>query len=1196
MTRVLLASTTALVLCTAVVASSSLPLHFEQDSSGALVSRNRAYVLTLDRSGMGITTRDAQHRAASVTTTFPGARDTAPAGDGLSAARANYLIGADPAQWHTGAPMFDRAIYRDLYPGIDLVFYGSEGKLEYDFVVRPGSDPRRISMEIGGASRVRIDANGALTLSTAAGEIEWKKPVVYQNIAGVRHEVAGRFVRSGRRIRFALGAYDRKQELVIDPTLVYASYLGGSDNEGARGLAVDSSGNFYITGFTFSQNVPHTGGSLQPAYHGGTAFADIGGDAFVAKFNSSGALVYVTYLGGKSDDSGMAIAADSSGNAYVAGWTSSTDFPTTHGVFQSTFGGASTNAALGVSFGDAFVAKLNPSGNALVYSTYLGGSADDLAAAIAIDSAGNAYIGGATRSTNFPTKNPAQSSFKGAGGEPPLGPFPYLEQMGDGFVAKLSGDGSSLTYSTYLGGSLDDAVTAIAVDAAGNAYAGGLTVSKDFPTLAALQSTYGGGADVNSAQPVITTGDGFVSKFDSTGKLSYSTYLGGSSDDAVMGIAVDSTGAAYVTGFTSSANFPVTSNAAQKAFKGPATITGQRGFVWGDGFVAKLAASGNSLVYSTYLGGSGDDAGMAIALDGAGEAFVGGFSWSAHDFPISADALQKVWGGTQSGFTDPTGDGFVAKVSADGSTFVYSTYYGGSADEAVTGIALDSQGNVYFGGVTTSANLSTTSNAAQPKFAGEDPMLQTETLGDAFVGEISGLGASGAPAPVITAVVNAVSLGNALAPGTAVSLFGTNLPASASAGATVGGKAATVIFASSGQWSIVIPLSVPVGPTTIQIGNSVPFNITLAAYAPALVTNPPGSTTAAATHADSSLVTTTSPAAAGETITIFATGLGAVNSANAVTAAVSATIGGVSAVVNAAVLTQPGLYQVNVKVPQGLAGGNQNLVISVGGVNSPAVALPVAASGAAVPVITAVENGASYQAGIAPNSWITITGSNLSTVASDTWGNSIVNGSLPTSLDGVKVTVAGLPAYVEYVSPTQINAVAPDIPASAGSTVQVTVTNSLGVSAPVNAAVAAESPAFFLWPGGYAVATRQDYSLAVKNGTFSGVTTLAAKPGDVLILWGTGFGPSSPPSAIGVELPPDQIYYAANPVTVTFTPVGGGAAVSATVIGAALASSYAALYQVAIQVPASLAAGDYSVVATVAGVKSPATTLLTVQP
>jgi hypothetical protein len=742
------------------------PLSFERVADGSLVAHQGPCVLTLEAGRTTLTLTDRGHRrSATVSTRLAGASaGSRPIGENPRAATASYFLGADPAAWRTGVPLFTRAVERGVYPGVDLVFHGDGESLEYDFVVHPGASAARIVMDVSGAAAVRIGPDGSLALATPAGEIRWKRPEVYQwrNAAkdGARQPVTGAFAVHGHRVTFTVGSYDHGRDLIIDPTLAYATYFGGSDDDAGRGVAVDSSGNIYLTGFTFSTDLPVAGGAFQTAYHGGTAGADLGGDAFVAKYTPAGTLVYVSYLGGSSDDSGSAIAVDSSGNAYLTGFTDSTDFPTTTGTIQTAFGGEGDNK-YGQNFGDAFVAKLNPAGTALIYSTFLGGSDGDTGDAIAVDSSGNAYVGGTTLSTNFPTSNAYQSAYAGGGGGPPFccgSNLPFVE-FGDAFLAKLNPGGTALLFSTYFGGSLDDTVTSLALDNSGNVYIAGSTISANFPLLNAYQNKFGGAA-IRNAQPVITIGDGYVAKFNTSGQLRYSTYLGGSGDDAVMGIAVDSSGAAYVTGFTSSADFPVTSGAAQKNFTGPAGITDGRGFVWGDAFVAKLAPSGSSLIWSTYLGGTQDDAGMAIALDGGLNPIVGGFANST-DFPITSNAQQPVFGGNgPPDYSDYTGDAFVAKVSADGSSFQYVSYYGGNSSDVISAIAVDGRANVIAVGATTSTNLPVTSNAAQPSYGGNGGGAYTEALGDAFVAVFAGVAeAATAPAAFFS---GEVSLGSAV--------------------------------------------------------------------------------------------------------------------------------------------------------------------------------------------------------------------------------------------------------------------------------------------------------------------------------------------------------------------------------------------------------------------------------------------------
>jgi uncharacterized repeat protein (TIGR01451 family) len=509
-----------------------------------------------------------------------------------------------------------------------------------------------------GGGQMQVGAEGDLVLSANGGEVCFQKPVVYQltgghdpsgTNGGVRRVIDGRYVLEGKnRVSFQLAAYDHSKPLVIDPVLGYSTYLGGIDNDAANGIAVDSAGNAYVTGRTASINFP-TMNSIQGANLGGN-------DAFVTKLSPTGsALVYSTYLGGSREDQANGIAVDSAGNAYVTGVTDSTNFPTVN-----PFQGASAGSP------DAFVTKLSPTGSTLVYSTYLGGSIQDKGYGIAVDSAGNAYVTGNTYSTNFPTKNPFQGAKAG-------GP-----DASDAFVTKLSPTGSALVYSTYLGGSLDDFASGIALDSARNAYVTGYTGSTDFPTKNPFQGAYGGGFY-----------DAFVTKLSPTGSaLVYSTYLGGSGNDPAYGIAVDSARNAYVTGYTSSTNFPT---------KNPFQAANAGGFFNYDAFVTKLSPTGSALVYSTYLGGSGDDYASGIALDSAGNAYVTGGTVSTN-FPI----MNPVQGANAGGE-----DAFVTKLSPTGSALVYSTYLGGSDYDQANGIALDSARNAYVTGWTISTNFPT---------------------------------------------------------------------------------------------------------------------------------------------------------------------------------------------------------------------------------------------------------------------------------------------------------------------------------------------------------------------------------------------------------------------------------------------------------------------------------------------------------
>jgi uncharacterized protein (TIGR03437 family) len=820
----------------------------------------------------------------------------------------SYLIGNDSSKWLTNIPNYRRVALREVYPGIDLVFYGNQRKLEYDWVLAPGADPKQIRVKWEGTGEITGNASGDLVLSA---RLVQKKPVIRQ--AG--REIEGRYVVRGREVMFEVAKYDAAKTLVIDPVLVYSTYLGGTGNDNGAGIAVDTAGNAYITGHTDSKDFPTVNPFQKTNPEGGSP--GVGdGCVFVSKISADGSkLLYSTYLGGNGYDVGNAIAVDSAGDAFVTGSTTSSNFPMANAIQDKNL----------APFGTAFVTKLSPAGNALLFSTYLGGSQSDVGYGITVDSAGNAYITGNTNSQNFPVVNPIETPPATGSSQP------------TGFVTKMSGNGSALIYSTYLGGANgEDIGYGIAVDSTGSAYVAGTTASTDLPLVNALQST-----NKN------TSNTGFVVKINPSGSaFAYSTYLGGSQIDYLYAIAVDSSGNAYVTGRTNSKDFP-TVNALETS--GAPTAV-----------VSKINATGSALVYSTYLGSAGA-VGYGIAVNAAGEAWVTGTMSPAH-FPMVNPVINL---GNDNGV-------FATQFSADGTKLLFSSPLFTPGLSSQGGITLDAAGNAYVTGAV-SPNDTATATGFQPSFGGGED--------DAMV------------------------------------------------------------------------MKILAGPA----------------------------------------------------------------------------------------------------VPN------------------------IAANG--------VVNGASFQPGIVPGSWATINGSNLSAVT-DTWDKFIVDGKLPTKVDGVSVSVGGTAAYVYYISPGQINFIVPDVGEGAH---QVVVTNSAGTSAAVSVTAKTFGPAFFLWPNSQAVATYQNFTLAAASGTFAGATTVPAKPGDLVILWGTGFGPTTPAAPVGEGTPSDATYSTSTAPTVTLDDM------PAKVLGAALAPGFAGLYQVAIQVPSSIGNGNWPVVATIGGVSSPAGAVLTVQ-
>lgn len=578
----------------------------------------------------------------------------------------NYYIGNDPKNWHTNVPNYAKVRYENIYPGIDLVYYGNQSQLEYDFVIQPGVQPGQITLAFDAQSQAhakfhlpRIDHNGDLVIDIDGREVRFRKPFVYQLTSkpGIQTPVAARYVlKANNQIGFEVGQYDRSKLLVIDPVLTYSSYLGGNAYDSGFGVAVDPSGNIVVAGTTSSTNFP-LANAFQSTENGVE-------NIFVTKLNPSGtSLIYSTYIGGKADDNCENLVLDSSGDAYVTGFTSSASFPTKNAIQSKKTGNQ-----------NIFLSQFDPNGN-LLFSTFYGGSAIDQAYGIAWDSSG-VYIAGYTTSTNFPTVNAYQST---------------IPSSASAFLTKFATNGSSVIYSTYLGGAGGgQQAYALAVDSSQSAYVTGQTGSPSFPLMNPFQ---------NQKKSPSGSTDVFVTKFVSAGNaLVYSTYLGGSTGtQSPGGIAVDSSGNAYVAGGTSSSSFP-TLNAFQ------AKSGGQY-----DQFVTKFNSSGSGLVYSTYIGGSANDTSIALKIDSSGNAYVAGYSLSTN-FPTTPNAFQPTSGGNW--------DATVLELNSAGSGLIYSSYLGGSGLDYATSIALDSSGNVYMTGGEASTNFPVTSNAFQSTYGG----------------------------------------------------------------------------------------------------------------------------------------------------------------------------------------------------------------------------------------------------------------------------------------------------------------------------------------------------------------------------------------------------------------------------------------------------------------------------------------------
>ena len=1122
----------------------SFPLRFEERASdkGQFLSRGPGYAIRIHAAGA-----DLHAGESRIAVTLEGANDHALAKPlGELETRSNYFIGRDPRKWRWNLRNYSRIRYTSVYRGIDLEYYGRDHNLEYDFIVSAGADPRTIRMNFTSA---KIDAQGNLVL---ADGILWRKPVAYQLKAAGREFVPAEFVALGRnRIGFKTGTYDHSRPLIIDPVLQYTAYLGGSSADEANAIAADAAGNTYVTGFTKSADFPSRPGAFQPATQGSQ-------DAFVVKISPNGSsLLYATFLGGNGTDTGLGIAVDPQGNAYITGRTDSTNFPVTQGAFQLALNGGS-------GIGDAFAVKLDPTGGKLIYSTYLGGSLDDQGNAIAVDKNGNAYIAGQTLSVNFPILTPVSPARGG----------------GDGFVTKLSPDGATLIYSTYLGGFARDSANGIAVDNSGAAYVTGETRSDNFPiTASAFQRALNG------------VSDAFLTKIGASGTdFVYSTYFGGESNEDARAVAVDSTGVAWITGRTTSVQLPTLGNALQH---GASFLP--------DAYVAAFGASGQFLQFSSYLGGEGDEAGNAIAIDAFGNVVVAGQTNSA-GFPVSSGASgNTVFNGATFPASNAGGyDAFITKFNPNGSAPIYSTCIGGKGDDFARGVALDGAGNVYIAGSTASADLRT-SGSFQPALSGGGT--------DGFVARISEISVSITPAAVnlsanqtrqfSAVVLNAANTAVTWTINPAVGTISNSglyqAPPSAPTSVSITVTATSVADPAKSASAIITvgpPIVVSVAPSaaTLGPGQSQQFTANVANAANILVNWTISPQTGSISGAG--LYTAPAAIAVRTTVTVTATsvadssktGSGQITLQPPVPAAIVVTPANVSmtagqkqqfsaavtglapAAVTWSINPQVGTvdatgmyaapYPITVELSVTLTARS-----TVDGTVAGSASIALIASGARI-TAEGVTNAASFQSastigGLSPGLIVTLFGSEIGPALGA--GVQIsASGAVDTITGGVRVLFDGIAAPMIYSSPGQVSCVAPYVLAGKTSTqiqVEYNGQRSNSVTVPVQAA----SPAIFT-----SDSSGRGQGAILNQDNFVNSPSNPATSGSIVVIYGTGMGQTNPDGVDGrvTGAPPPQ---PRQPVTVS---IGG---LDAEVIYAGAAPGLVSgVLQVNARIPAGL--------------------------
>jgi uncharacterized protein (TIGR03437 family) len=979
------------------------PNHGQTDPGVQFLSRGAGYTIFLSPASATFALRRNGDGPAVVRMDLLGASaETALQPQDRLPGVTNYLMGGTRGEWPTNLPTYAKARAQNIYPGIDLVYYGTQGQLEYDFVLAPGADPSQISMKFAGAIPV-VDASGDLVLPLAAksgpSDIRLHQPVLYQLVQGVRQPVSGGFAiaAESHEVTFQAGSYDHSRELVIDPVLIYSSYLGGSNISQINGMAVDVAGDIYVTGATEATNYPTTAGVIQTTCPlGNTQLGAPAGvpkcgegesgtpAAFVSKISADGqTLLYATYLGGGGNgaagDYGTGIAVDASDNAWVVGLTTSNDFPITANAYLSYCNPVSQgfNFSTDQNYGEqsgcigndsrsAFLVQLNPTGTAELYGTFLGGSGDMATAQIVLDAAGNIYVAGSSLGDAVGTPA-AVFAYNGTYNYPTTASAYQPHVLGSGFyssfVTELAPGGRSLLYSSMFGGPNQHTVTnALAVNA-GKIFIGGYTRDPSLPTTAGALSKTCPSAGQTAAGPDTICDSGayqaFVAEFDPSksgaASLVFSTYLNGSSltqgneTSQVNALAADAAGNVYIGGYdtyTSPEGFPTTPGVLQ-----PTCLVATNSGECGTGFVTKLNSLGG-LVWSTFYGSpstAGGEGVSEIALDSSDNVYIAANAQGLGDYPLN------------NGFQSFSGGGaYITELSGNGSQVLFGSFYGG-ANTYPTGLVVDASENIYLAGYTN-ADLPLVDALQSNNYGGGFP--------EGFFAKI------GAPVVAVTLVANAEGGSLTIAPNTWVEINGSNLaPDTRSwaasdfvngqmptqldgAGVTMNGESTFIYYISPSQVNVLTPPDLAVGPVQVKVTSN---GVAVAAFtAQAQAASPSffvfnGGPYVAAVHADGSFIGPTSlypglttPAAPGEIVQIYANGFGSTNvpvtsgsssQSGSLSPLPVVKIGGVAASVQFAGLVAVGEYQFNVMVPSTLASGDQLITASYNGQTTQAGAL-----------------------------------------------------------------------------------------------------------------------------------------------------------------------------------------------------------------------------------------------------------------